>query len=171
MMKHIIYSILFLCLYACQSIDKPPKPKTLIGEDQMVQILTDIAFIQAAKSSNRKLLEDKKVNPESYILKKHGIDSIVFEENNIWYSGQLEKYEGIFRRVKDSLQKSRDYYEKVKKEEDSIQKIKDSIAKSKDTLDKKEDKLKIPKLELNEIEEEMEEGRQKKLTSDLSKIE
>ncbi|GAA4275383.1 DUF4296 domain-containing protein [Aquimarina mytili] len=167
MIRTIKYSIWCLMLLACQSIDKASEPKVLIGEDRMVEILTDIAFVKAAKSSNRKVFEQKKINPEKYILNKYGIDSIVFAENNTWYAGQLEKYEEIFKRVKGNLEKSRDAFEKLKKEEDSIKKVEDSILKSKDTLQDK-DKLIIPS-ELKPIEEDIEKAKQKRLKPRLKK--
>ncbi len=160
MIRTIKYTIWCLMLLACQSIDKAPEPKVLIGEDLMVEILTDIAFVKAAKSSNRKVFEQKKINPEIYILNKYNIDSIVFSENNIWYADQLEKYEEIFKRVKDNLEKSRDAFEKLKKEEDSIKKVEDSIRKSKDTLQNK-DELLIP-LELKAVEEDIEQAKLKR---------
>ncbi|PKV48360.1 uncharacterized protein DUF4296 [Aquimarina sp. MAR_2010_214] len=134
MIRNVIYFAVFLSFISCQSVNKPSKPETFIEEDRMVEILTDIAFVKAAKSSNRKTFEEKSINPEAFILKKHGIDSIVFTENNIWYSDQIEKYKGIITRVKANLDKEATKYEKLKKEEDSIKKIKDSIARHKDTL-------------------------------------
>ena len=134
MIKNIKYVGIFLVFFACQSIEKAPAPKVLIGEDRMVEILTDIAFVKAAKTSYRFTFEEKNINPESFILNKYKIDSIVFAENNAWYSDQIEKYETIITRVKENLDKEKIKYEKIKKEEDSIQKIQDSIKKANDTL-------------------------------------
>jgi hypothetical protein len=135
MIKNVIYVVVFLNFISCQSINKPSEPEMLLEEDCMVEILTDIAFVRAAKSSDRKIFEKENINPEAFILKKYGIDSIVFAENNMWYSTiQIEKYETIFVNVKDNLNTEMEKYEKLKKEEDSIKKIEDSIAKNKDTL-------------------------------------
>jgi len=130
--KGIVYSFfsLVLIVFSCQSLDKGQKPENLLSEDKMVEILTDIAFVKAAKGSYKKVFDVKKINPESYILKKHGVDSLVFAENNNWYINQLDEYEEIFKRVKNNLEKSKVKFEKLKKEEDSIQKIKDSIKKA-----------------------------------------
>ncbi len=152
MIKNNVFLLVILVIFSCQSIEKPAEPETVLDEDKMVEILTDIAFVKAAKTSYRKVLEQKKINPEAYILQKHGIDSLVFEQNNIWYSGQLETYEKIFKRVKANLEKSRDKYEVLKKKEDSIKKVRDSIKKIKDTLDVKEKPLKGDKGILEEIE-------------------
>ncbi|WP_160114792.1 DUF4296 domain-containing protein [Aquimarina sp. AU474] len=130
----------------------------MLEEDLMVDILTDIAFIKAAKMSSRKVFDEKGINPENYILRKYGIDSIVFAENNAWYSGQLEEYAKMFTKVKANIEQSKIKYEKLKKEEDSIKKIQDSIKKIKDTLSDKEKLLELEELEgsKSEIENEME---------------
>ncbi len=135
MIKKNIYILILVAVFSCQSLDKPPKPEVFLEEDKMVEILSDIAFVKAAKTSFRKVLEIEKINPEAYILKKHKIDSTVFAQNNIWYASQLEEYEKIFTRVKSNLEASKNKYENIKKEEDSIKKIQDSIKKAKDTLD------------------------------------
>ncbi|GAA4273432.1 DUF4296 domain-containing protein [Aquimarina gracilis] len=141
MIKKNIYFVIVLIVFSCQSIEKPEKPEVFIEEDKMVEILTDMAFIKATKTSYRKVLETKKINPENYILNKHDIDSAVFSQNNIWYTSQLEKYEEIFKRVKANLETSKNKYEKLKIKEDSIKKVKDSIKKAKDTLNSKKEKV------------------------------
>ncbi|WP_106790906.1 DUF4296 domain-containing protein [Aquimarina sp. Aq78] len=165
MIRNIIYTIAFLAFISCQSINKPPKPESFIEEDRMVEILTDIAFVRSAKSSNRKTFEEENINPEAFILKKHGIDSIIFVENNTWYSGQIEKYEAIFVRVKANLDKEIAKYEKLKKEEDSIKKIEDSIAKNKDTLKL----IDLPVVTEDIIEEKIEEAKRKRTNAPPSK--
>ncbi|WP_299218879.1 DUF4296 domain-containing protein [uncultured Aquimarina sp.] len=132
MKKGIVYSFfsLVLIVFSCQSLDKTQKPENLLAEDKMVEILTDIAFVKAAKGSYKKVFDIEKINPESYILKKHGVDSLVFAENNNWYINQLDEYEEIFKKVKSNLEKSKVKFEKLKKEEDSIKKIKDSIKRA-----------------------------------------
>ncbi|MDH7446019.1 DUF4296 domain-containing protein [Aquimarina sp. 2201CG14-23] len=133
MIKKITYCffLLALMMYSCQSLEEQPKPKQLIEEGKMIEILTDIAFVKAAKGSYKKVFDIEKLNPETYILEKHGIDSLVFADNNRWYTSQLEKYKEIFDSVKNNLEGSKIRFEKLKKEEDSIRKIEDSIKKTK----------------------------------------
>ncbi len=141
MIKPAIFCVVIMIVFSCQSIEKKEKPTTFIEEDQMVEILTEIAFIKAAKSSYRKSFNENKLNPEAYILKKYNIDSAVFAQSNIWYSSQLETYEKVFERVKKNLKEKEVHYEKLKKEEDSIKKVQDSIKKAKDALKAKKEKL------------------------------
>ncbi|MCK8520886.1 DUF4296 domain-containing protein [Aquimarina sp. D1M17] len=158
MILRVLFCFVLVLVFSCQSIEKFSKPEVVLEEDLMVEILTEIAFIKAAKASSRKVFEEKMINPESYILKKYDIDSIVFAENNLWYSGQLERYEKIFKRVKANVDSSKVRFEKIKKKEDSIKRIEDSIKKAKDTLDVK-DKL-VPSQE--EMEKEIEKARNKR---------
>jgi len=141
----------------------------VLEEELMVDILTDIAFIRAAKTSSRKVFDEKGINPESYILRKYGVDSIVFAENNAWYGGQLERYKAMFTKVKSNIEGSKIKYEKLKKEEDSIKKVQDSIKKAKgdqkgDEKDKenKEEELELEDPKNRAIEEEMEKARVKR---------
>ncbi|MFD2563219.1 DUF4296 domain-containing protein [Aquimarina rubra] len=171
MKKRIIYSLFLLALlvFSCQDLDKPSKPDNLIAEDKMVEILTDIAFIKAAKGSYKKVFDIEKINPEEYILKKHGIDSLVFAENNSWYTAQLDEYEEIFNKVKKNIEGSKIKFEKLKKEEDSIKKIEDSIKRAKKGLKDAKvlpsdlDKIKLTDEEL--IEQEIETAIKKRSTS------
>ncbi|WP_103865075.1 DUF4296 domain-containing protein [Aquimarina sp. I32.4] len=149
MSKYVTYISIFLIIISCQSVDRPPMPETLVGEDCMVDIFTDIAFVKAAKSSHRKKFEEKNINPQAYILQKHGVDSVVFAQNNAWYSSQFDEYKAIFARVKVNLEEGVTLYEKLKKEEDSIKKRQDSIAKIKDSLKLKEKPVLLSKREKN----------------------
>ncbi|MDY8134984.1 DUF4296 domain-containing protein [Aquimarina sp. 2201CG5-10] len=166
MINRILYIAMIFLVFSCQTIDKASKPENIIEEDKMVEILIDIAFVKSAKSSFNKKMELNKLNPEGYILEKHGIDSLVFAQNNAWYMMDLENYQKIFTRVKDTLEKSKDMYEALKKKEDSIKKIEDSIKASKGI--KIEKNLRIPdelmgaELE-EEIEEEIKEAKKKRI--------
>ncbi len=163
--------VFILCILSCQSITTPEEPETVLEEELMINILTDIAFIRAAKTSSRKVFDEKGINPESYILRKYGVDSIVFAENNAWYGGQLERYKAMFTKVKSNIEVSKIKYEKLKKEEDSIKKVQDSIKKAKgDKKDDEKDKENEEELEIDDaknraIEEEMEKARVKRFNN------
>ncbi len=136
MSKLIAYSLILLAVISCQSLEKAPIPDTFLDEDRMVEILTDIAFVRAGKTTNKKIFENESINPEEYILKKHGIDSTVFAQNNAWYSDNLDTYAAIFTRVKANLNKDKVYFERLKEKEDSLETIRDSIKKVDDSIKK-----------------------------------
>ena len=134
MIRVITYSILScILLFSCQSIEEVNPPTKILSEDQMADILTDIAFLKGAKTADKKVFKAENINPEEYVLRKHGVDSTIFAENNIWYSSQIDKYNGIFSQVKANLQKEKSRYEKLKKIKDSIKKVQDSIKKAQDS--------------------------------------
>ncbi|GAA4115809.1 hypothetical protein GCM10022393_16170 [Aquimarina addita] len=135
-------------------------PENLIEEEQMIDILKDIAFVKAAKSSYRKVFELENIDPEAYILRKYNIDSLTFAENNHWYASQLKTYDRIFRTVKDTLEYSKNLTDRLRKQQDSLQKVYDSIYKQKDgedTISSSVDQD-IREREIEENLEEIDEG-------------
>lgn len=161
MRKKILYCLLLLVVIvsSCQNLEKVSKPDTLIARDKMIRILTDIAFIRAAKSSYKKVFDIEKIDPEAYVLKKHNIDSAVFAENNRWYTSQTDRYEDIFNKVKINLKENKTKFDRLRKEEDSIKKIKDSIKKAKEAI--KDGKVILDDIddeELESFEEDIEEA-------------
>jgi len=98
-----IYLLVALVFFGCYQIEKPKQPITLLSEQQMINILTDLSILSAAKGINKKKLEENGILPEDYIYKKHQIDSVIFVENNIYYSYDLDLYNRIYDKVKDTL--------------------------------------------------------------------
>ena len=104
-MKKIAGFILIsLILAACQDIEKTPKPKDLIPEDKMVKVLTDMSLMQSARNFNKQQFEKTGFTPQNFIYDKYGIDSLQFERSNNYYAEKYTLYEGVYRRVKDSLE-------------------------------------------------------------------
>lgn len=116
-------------MYSCQSVEKIAIPDPLLSEDEMVDIIVDIAILKAAKGIYKKKLEKKYFNLESYIYEKHCIDSLIFSENNKWRAKNLEGYQRIFSRSKKILLKEKELYTRLKAEEDSIKRLKRSKRK------------------------------------------
>ncbi|WP_375238988.1 DUF4296 domain-containing protein [Aurantibacter sp.] len=104
-MKNSIYTYLLvtLILNSCYQLEKPEKPNTFLSEQEMVNVLTEISILSAAKGINKKKLGENGILPKNYIYTKHKIDSVIFAENNIYYSHDLDAYNRIYNKVKDSL--------------------------------------------------------------------
>lgn len=162
-MVRISIILLIIIAIGCQSVEKAPEPSQIIDKERMVEMLTDIAVLKAAKGSYRRVLEEHDVNPEEFILKKYGIDSVTFAENNAWYASQLKEYEKIFNEVKDNLSASKEEYEKRRNTEDSIQRIKDSIEIAKGVI-KKDPKILPEELEGESINKDAEEAKKKRFS-------
>ena len=111
------------------------KPDPLIKEDQMVDILYDLALLQAYKSSNPAALTDNKVNSKEYIYEKYAIDSVAFAKNHQWYAANLEKYGAIQTKVTDRLTKDKQKYaSSVKDAGEKKPKPKSAAAMKRDSL-------------------------------------
>lgn len=150
--RFIIYLGIVLFVTACYQYNKPVKPKNLISKKNMVDVLIDFKLISSANSVNRKIMENHGIYSESYIFKKHNIDSLQFALSNEYYAFNIKEYEEIYTNVKDSLEELQDIYKKlelVEEAEAKAQKKKDSINnalfKGKDSLTiiKIKDSLKI----------------------------
>ena len=163
-MVRISIILLIIIVIGCQSVEKAPEPSQIIDKERMVEMLTDIAVLKAAKGSYRRVLEEHDVNPEEFILKKYGIDSVTFAENNAWYAGQLKEYEKIFNEVKDNLSASKEEYEKRRNTEDSIQRVEDSIKIAKGLEIKEKPKLLPKEMDEELINEEVEEAKKKRFS-------
>lgn len=137
MNRYIIIVIIALSIFSCNKIDKPKKPDNLISKESMVDIITDISLMTAAKGMNKGLLEENAINPQNYIYNKYSIDSIQFEESNNYYAYDVKEYEEIYLTVKERLEVQKAEYtalqEIEKQKRDSLRKAKkvkrDSIKK------------------------------------------
>jgi hypothetical protein len=79
------------------------KPKKLIEKDKMVDILYDIALLEAIKSQNvNGGISSKKAN--EFLYKKYKIDSLQWEENNKYYASDIEEYKKMYEEVKKRIQ-------------------------------------------------------------------
>lgn len=130
MKRYLFIMVLSIVVFSCERKNKPPKPSNLISKDKMENILYDLYIINAAKGVNRKLLEDKGIVPESYVLNKHQIDSVQFSESNAYYAFDPDLYKEIVEKVKVRLENNKKTFEDLEeKESEKAQKRRDSITK------------------------------------------
>ena len=105
-LKRVVLGLVmtFLVL-ACNGFDGPEKPKDLLSKNQMVNILIDSKLITSANSSNTKTLTENHLDVETYVFKKHNIDSLQFATSNAYYAYHTELYEAIYNKAIDSLER------------------------------------------------------------------
>ena len=125
MKNTIIVLVLCLVVLSCNRKNKPEKPDNLISQDNMELILYDLYVINAAKGVNRKLLEDRGIVPETYILNKHKIDSTQFAESNAYYAFDPDLYKSMVEKIKAKLEKQKEAFEDTKKTGKAVNKKKD----------------------------------------------
>ncbi|TYA70040.1 DUF4296 domain-containing protein [Seonamhaeicola marinus] len=152
------FFIIFIALLVVMACDGSKKPKNLISKKRMVNILIDAKLIAGANSVNRKIMEKNNIFPNSYIFKKHNIDSLQFAESNTYYAYNVKEYEEIYQMVKDSLDELKESLKNLqdREREEAAKKSRDSL----DVILKKRDSLKFSgpindSLALMKIEEEL----------------
>lgn len=120
-----------LFFFGCQNIQYPERPKDLIPEDKMVEVLIDVHLFNAAKSVNRLPLQQTGMTPHQFIYEKHDIDSVQYEKSNAYYGANLNTYERIHTSVKIFLENQKTEIDTViareRRIQDSIKIVTDSI--------------------------------------------
>lgn len=106
-MKKLAVLILALMAIACKD-EVVPEPKHVISENEMVDILYDMALMQAVKSYKASALDSSNVDPKTYIYKKYKIDSLTLAQNHTWYATDLEKYEKMQKKVTQRIEREQE---------------------------------------------------------------
>ena len=92
-------------LIACETDDRPDK---LIDTDKMVSVLTDVHLAETRvsrlgiASTDSANLVYKRL--ESQILRKHGVDTLVYEKSYVYYSSHPREMEVIYKQVVANLE-------------------------------------------------------------------
>lgn len=106
--KHLFFCIIF-AVFSCKDTALP-EPKKLIEKDVMIDILYDIAIIEAIKTSHPYTLQSKGVDTKTYIYKKYKIDSVQFAKSDKYYATDAKQYGKMYQKVMDRIkeQKTKD---------------------------------------------------------------
>lgn len=125
-MKKLAFVLIVLSVfvYGCESVSKP---KHLLTENDMVNVLYDISILQAVKSYQPEALDSSKVDAKNYIYKKYSIDSTILVQNQEYYAQNLEQYEGIQKKLGAKLKKEKEKFAPKKTEKDKDTKKKSEV--------------------------------------------
>ncbi|MGB5459162.1 MAG: DUF4296 domain-containing protein [Eudoraea sp.] len=120
MMRKIFFLITFIILFSCgeEVIDKPVN---LISKEKMIDILYDLAIIDAAKSTGPHAMENKNFVPMEFIYNKYEIDSMQFVSSDLYYASKPLEYEDIYEKLEDRIIRERERFQKLAdKKKDSL---------------------------------------------------
>ncbi|WP_313806330.1 DUF4296 domain-containing protein [Flavobacterium sp.] len=97
-MKKILVLFTVLALFACNKkvVDKPDN---LLDKNIMIDILFDIALLQAAESNYSFQMDQEGLKANEFIYKKYGIDSVTFAQNNRYYASDPREYKKMYGEV------------------------------------------------------------------------
>ncbi len=119
-MRKIFLLITFIILFSCgeEVIDKPVN---LISKEKMIDILYDLAIIDAAKSTGPQVMENKNFVPMQFIYSKYEIDSIQFVSSDLYFASKPLEYEDIYKKIEERIKKEKERFEKLnEKKKDSL---------------------------------------------------
>lgn len=128
---------IILLLFNCQMNNKYTDQLEIISEKKMIDIIYDMALINVSKGINKRILENNGMKPQSYILKKYKIDSMLFVRSNNFYTKDLDKYLYIYDQVLKKLEKNRQLIN------DSIEKINLEVQKKNKLNNKFKSEIKL----------------------------
>jgi hypothetical protein len=124
----LIFGVIFS---SCTSNTILEKPKDLIPEAKMVNLLTDILIADGADNIKNINLQ-RNINYFPLVFEKYQIDTTRFLESNYYYTSKIDTYNEILEKVNLRLVSLKKQYENEIKTLDSIKNLKkDSIKKSK----------------------------------------
>lgn len=102
-----------------------------------------MVLINSAKGSSTKILQENGIDPDAYVLKKHGIDSTRFVKSNNYFAYSHKDYQEIMTLIEKRIDKEKAFYEKeLEKENAEAERRKDSLKQTRPT--------KKPKAELKD---------------------
>ena len=122
-MKRIATLICLMVFLGCNE-KTIEKPDNLIPRDQMVEIIYDLAIINAAKKTNPNYLIMHDIEAMPFIYKKYGVDSLQFVNSDIYYASIPQEYEAMYKIVEARLVSEKSEYDENKtKVSDSVKKV------------------------------------------------
>jgi hypothetical protein len=97
-MKKVIYLCIVIGIIACAE-NPVPKPKVLLDEETMENIIFDVAVLQATKANSPEVLQSNNIDTKDFIYKKYKIDSATYHQNNRYYAGDVRKHKHMHKRI------------------------------------------------------------------------
>ena len=116
MKKGVLFFILISLILSCKE-EVVKKPENLIEKDIMVDVMYDLALLEAIKYQSPNALQAHKINPDEYIYKKYKIDSAQFVQSNMYYASDYKEYKKMYDQINSRLVKNKSLLEEAIKNE------------------------------------------------------
>lgn len=118
MKKGVLFFILISLILSCKE-EVVKKPENLIEKEIMVDVMYDLALLEAIKYQSPNALQAHKINPDEYIYKKYKIDSAQFVRSNMYYASDYKEYKKMYDQINSRLEKNKSLLEEsIKNEKD-----------------------------------------------------
>lgn len=139
-MKNILPFFVFLLLWSCKE-EIAKKPDRLIEKSEMINIMHDLALLDAIKYQSPTVLDSNQIRPKQFIYKKYKIDSLQLAQNNLYYASDYKNYKIMFDEVMQRLENDKKKAEKLEKEIAKKEKLLAEKRKKELDLKRKKDSL------------------------------
>ena len=130
-MKNFLIVILVLFLAVSCKKELIHEPKKLIERGKMVDIMYDLALLEAIKYNNPLSVDSNDTSTKRFVLQKYKVDSLQFAQSNIYYASNYETYKDMFDEISYRL-------EKEQKKADTLVKIEEKKKAAKESKKKKD---------------------------------
>ncbi|WP_418500758.1 DUF4296 domain-containing protein [Flagellimonas sp.] len=121
-MKKLLFLLVFLMVVSCAE-KVVEEPDNLIPKKKMVDILHDLAILNATKTTMGAKLDESGIDIMEFLYKKYQIDSTQFSESDLYYASLPLEYQAIYTEVETRLDKRQKAMEEAtEKKNDSIRK-------------------------------------------------
>ena len=102
MMKKFFLIVLTISFFSCGD-NEVKRPANLLTEQQMENILYDMALLQAMNAVTPQEMYNNGIIAGNYIYKKYNIDSLTLVQNEKYYAYNIEELQNIQKRVAERL--------------------------------------------------------------------
>ncbi|WP_318343605.1 DUF4296 domain-containing protein [Flagellimonas baculiformis] len=121
-MKKLLFLLVFLMVVSCAE-KVVEEPDNLIQKEKMIDILHDLAILNATKTTIGAKLDESGIDIMEFLYKKYQIDSTQFSESDLYYASLPLEYQAIYTEVETRLDKRQKAMEEAtEKKNDSIRK-------------------------------------------------
>ncbi|WGK66154.1 DUF4296 domain-containing protein [Croceiramulus getboli] len=146
-MRYLVVILMLWAILGCQDTEQIEKPKDLIAQPLMEDILYDIALISGARTLSVSQLKRTGIKPDSIIYAKYGVDSLQLANSMNYYAVDFDLYTAMNQEVERRLALERktldSILERMKQERDSLRAFrlqpKEQVDQFRDSLRLQED--------------------------------
>lgn len=115
-MRKALFFCMILLSWACEE-QLVEKPENLIPKTKMVDILYDIAVLNAAEEINSNILEQYEIDPTAWVLEQYEVDSLQFAKSDLFYASYPKEYDAIYAEVKARLEQEKARLDEIRKQQ------------------------------------------------------
>ena len=101
-MKKLLFLLVFLMVVSCAE-KVVEEPENLIPKEKMIDILHDLAILNATKTTVGAKLDESGIDVMEFLYKKYQIDSTQFSESDLYYASLPLEYQSIYTEVETKL--------------------------------------------------------------------